>query len=73
MSTPQRDVEFGEGPTRSEGSYRRRASGLVVAAIIGLIVVITGSGEVWITIQIVLVMFTVTVAVSLGRNQSKYR
>jgi len=45
----------------------------VVAALIGLTVLITGSGDVWITIQIVLVMFAVTVAVSLGRNQRKPR
>jgi len=73
MSTPQRDVQFGEGPTPSEGSYRRRAPGLVVAALTGLIVEITGSGDVWITSQIVLMMFAVTVAVSLGRNQRKSR
>ena len=73
MSTPQRDVQIGEGPTPSEGAYQRRAPGLVVAALIGLTVVITGSGDVWITIQIVLVMFAVTVAVSLGRNQRKSR
>jgi len=73
MSAPQRDVQLGKGPTPSEGAYQRRAPGLVVAALIGLTVVITGSGDVWITIQIVLVMFAVTVAVSLGRNQRKPR